>query len=286
MPRGERAGREEHGGGEPAPQGVLLRFAPPLRFFLAARHRLSGEVRAPCDGVSTLGHLVEAAGVPLTEVGALRTGGRADTHALSHTGTHAAARSVPARHRPEDGDTVDVTPVPRPQPLPQPLPGPEPAGPRFVLDVHLGALARRLRLVGVDAAYRNDAGDAELVEEANAARRVLLTRDRGLLRRRALWLGAYVRGQRPDGQLADVLDRFAVPLAPWTRCPACNGPLTAVPKREIADRLPPGTRRTYDDGFARCASCDRLYWPGAHHARLAELVERARRMSPQGVSDT
>src|SRR5690348_18493891 len=84
-------------------------------------------------------------------------------------------------------------------------------------------VAAGLRLAGVDAAYANDAGDDALIEQANAGRRVLLTQDRGLLRRRALWLGAYVRGARPDDQFQDVLDRFKPPLAPWTRCPTCNG---------------------------------------------------------------
>ena len=63
---------------------------------------------------------------------------------------------------------------------------------------------------------------------------MLLTRDRGLLRRRALWLGAYVRGARPDDQFRDVLDRFRPPLAPWTRCPACDGPLSPVAKAAVA----------------------------------------------------
>ena len=101
---------------------------------------------------------------------------------------------------------------------------------RFVLDVHLGTVARRLRLVGVDTAYANDAGDDALIEQANASRRVLLTQDRGLVCRRKPWLGAYVRGARPDDQFRDVLGRFAPPLASWTRCPACNG--VPVPRRE------------------------------------------------------
>ena len=93
---------------------------------------------------------------------------------------------------------MNVDPVRRPQHL-------DPA--RFVLDVHLGTVARRLRLVGVDTAYANDADDEALIEEANAkGRRVLLTQDRGLLFRRKLWLGAYVRGARPDDQFRDVLD--------------------------------------------------------------------------------
>ena len=234
---------------------VELRFPPGLWLFLAPRDR-AARCFAEADGTSSLGHVVEAAGVPLTEVGGLAVDGR----------------PVPAAYRPRGGETVVVEPVRRPQPLL--------GGARFLLDVHLGALARRLRLVGLDAAYCNDLGDlgdlddAELVERANAERRVLLTKDRGLLRRRALRQGAYVRGDRPDEQLRDVLGRFAPPLAPWTRCTACNGLLAPVDRAEVEDLLRPGTRRTYDT-FARCTVCGRPYWKGAHHRRLEAVVASA-----------
>ncbi|WP_346776721.1 Mut7-C RNAse domain-containing protein [Streptomyces sp. HNM0574] len=227
---------------------------PELRFFLPARRRAE-EAVCPYDGTSSLGHVVAALGIPPTEVGRLRVEGR----------------SVPGAYRPPGGARVEVEAVARPQPLPPSAPAP----PRFVLDVHLGALARRMRLVGVDTAYRNDAADPELVTEANAELRILLTQDRGLLRRRALWLGAYVRGSAPDDQLTDVLTRFDVPLDPWTRCPVCNGTLEPVAKAEVQGRIPPGTRRTYDT-FTRCTACARVYWPGAHHARLASRVRAAR----------
>jgi uncharacterized protein len=230
--------------------GLALRFDEDLRFFLAPRHR-QAIVRVACDGTSTVGHLVEALGVPLTEVGSLVVGGR----------------PVDPPYRPADGDVVAIGPVTRPQRLP---PGP----PMFLLDVHLGALARRLRLVGVDAAYSNDADDDELIALANAGRRVLLTKDRGLLRRRSLWLGGYVRGDRPDDQLRDVLERFAPPLAPWTICTACNGRLTAVRKADVEGLLQPGTRRT-QERFARCPACGQVYWRGAHSQRLARIVAAA-----------
>ena len=89
--------------------------------------------------------------------------------------------------------------------------------------------------------------------------------------------GAYVRGADPDSQLRDVLDRFAPPLRPWTRCTACNGMLEPVAKNEVEHLLRPGTRRTYEV-FARCRSCGKVYWRGAHGRRLATLVESARRV--------
>jgi uncharacterized protein with PIN domain len=225
-----------------------VRFAADLRMFLAPRHR-SGQVRVACDGVSTLGHVVESLGVPLTEVGGLAVNGGL----------------VTPGYRLASGDVAEARAVERPQPL---------AAARFILDVHLGALARRLRLVGVDAAYANDLDDDVLIERANAEGRVLLTQDRMLLRRHRLRLGAYVRGARPDDQLRDVLDRFGPPLAPWTRCTACNGLLVPVGKADVEALLQPGTRRTYQ-AFARCAACGRVYWRGAHSGKLEDIVASA-----------
>jgi uncharacterized protein with PIN domain len=227
---------------------VTLRIDESLRFFLPARRR-AAEVVLPHDGTSSLGHVVESAGVPLTEVGMLRLGDHA----------------VAAGHRPLPSQVFDVLPVRRPQRLADP--------PRFLLDVHLGALARRMRLLGLDTAYRNDADDEELAAEASESGRVLLTQDRGLLRRRAVPQAAYVLGATPDDQLADVLDRFAPPLAPWTRCTRCNGVLSPVAKRDVEGGLEPGTRASYDE-FARCASCGQVYWRGAHARRLRAVVER------------
>lgn len=222
----------------------------PLWLFVRPRHRRP-QTEVAYDGTSSLGHVVTSLGVPLTEVGALVVNGAA----------------VPPGHRPAPGDVVSLSVAPRPQPAPT-----EP--PRFLLDVHLGTLARRLRVLGVDAVYRNDATDAELVAQAAREQRVLLTQDRGLLMRRALRDGAFVRGARPGEQLADVLDRFRPPLRPWTRCTACNGPLAPVAKADVLHLLEPGTRRTYDR-FARCGDCGRVYWRGAHARRLDAVVAAA-----------
>lgn len=211
---------------------------PSLWVLLPARRRRE-RFEVVWDGTASLGHVVEAAGLPLTEVGLVE----------------------------RDGDEVHVGPVPRPQ---------RPAGwaGGFVLDVHLGALARRMRLLGLDTAWPEEAGDPALVRLADAERRVLLTQDRGLLKRRALWAGAYVRGSDPDDQLGDVLDRFRPAVAPWTRCTACNGRLVTAAKSDVAHLLRAGTLRTQEQ-FARCTGCDRVYWPGAHAARLEAVVSRA-----------
>jgi uncharacterized protein with PIN domain len=230
---------------------IRVEFAPELQLFVPGARR-AGATPLATDGMSSLGHVVESLGVPLTEVGALVVDGR----------------EVPASYVPAGGESVGVRPVARPQRVPgAPL--------RFLLDVHLGTLARRLRLLGVDTAYEStDIGDPALAARSAAERRVMLSRDRGLLHRRELWAGAFVYSTRPDEQLRDVLDRFRPALRPWTRCTACNGLLHEATVDEVADQLRGGTKRSYDV-FAKCADCGRAYWKGAHHDQLEAIVERA-----------
>ncbi|MDH6568111.1 uncharacterized protein with PIN domain [Streptomyces sp. SAI-117] len=230
---------------------IHVEFAPELALFVPQGRR-HGATAVTTDGTSSLGHVVESLGVPLTEVGTLRVDGR----------------EVPRSYVPSAGDTVDVLPVARPQQVPgAPL--------RFLLDVHLGTLARRLRLLGVDTAYEStDIGDPALATRSATEKRVMLSRDRGLLHRRELWAGAFVYSTDPEAQLRDTLDRFRPRLQPWSRCTACNGLLKEATKEEVADRLEGGTERSYDV-FAQCQECGRAYWKGAHHQKLEAIVANA-----------
>ncbi|MDO8106030.1 DUF5615 family PIN-like protein [Isoptericola sp. b441] len=238
---------------DPDHPAVTMRVHPDLRFLLPPGRR-GGHLSVRAWPTDTVGHVVQDAGIPLTEVGALTLNGEP---------VDPGGRVAPG--------TLDVDPVLRPQPTPT-MP------PRFLLDVHLGTLARRLRLLGLDTTWSPDAGradDAELVARAADEDRVLLTQDRRLLHRRALRFGALVRGHDVADQLDDVLDRFTPPLLPWTRCVACGAPLRKVRRADVVDLLEPGTLRTYD-AFSQCTSCGRAYWRGAHASRLEELVDHAR----------
>src|SRR5260370_22834143 len=170
------------------PDTAAVTVAPELGLFLPARIR-PGPVQVKCDGVSSLGHIVESIGVPLTEVGSLLVNGK----------------PADPGYRPVGGDAVRVLAMARPQRV---------DCAQFVLDVHLGTVARWLRLAGVDAAYSRDADDDALIEQANAERRGLLTHDRGLLRRRQLWRGAHVPGARPGAHVAHALAPVAPPPPP------------------------------------------------------------------------
>jgi uncharacterized protein with PIN domain len=203
--------------------------------------------------------LVEGLGVPHTEVDLILVNGVA----------------VDFGYRLAQGDRVSVYPVfeafdvssvsaVRPEPL-RVL--------RFAADVHLGRLAAYLRLAGFDTLYRNDWGDRELVDVALPQRRIVLTRDRGLLMRAAVTHGYLVRETEPRAQLAEMVERFDLcgSLRPFTRCSVCNGIVCEVAKTEVFAQLPPRTAAHYED-FWRCSGCGRVYWRGAHYRSLQALL--------------
>ena len=238
---------------------VDLRVYAELNDFLPAELR-GVTMRRAFRPHQTVKDVIEAAGVPHTEVDLVVVDGE----------------PVDFSHRPTSGDriaaypmfeTLDLTPIARLRPAPL-------RDPRFVVDVNLGRLARMLRLLGLDVRFDPCLHDEALARISRDERRVLLTRDRGLLKRRQVTHGLFVREDRPLDQVLAVVRRLELArrLAPFTRCLRCGGVLSPVDKEEVIERLEPLTKRHYDD-FHRCESCAQLYWRGSHHARLAQVVE-------------
>jgi uncharacterized protein with PIN domain len=137
-------------------------------------------------------------------------------------------------------------------------------------------------MLGFDALYENDFRDEELANLSSIERRILLTKDRGLLKRGEVTHGYCVREIHPRRQLVEVLRRFDLVglIKPYKRCIRCNGMLAPVDKEEIIDQLQPETRHYYDE-YHRCQDCARIYWRGSHYQRMqrfiAQVLEEARR---------
>jgi hypothetical protein len=146
---------------------------------------------------------------------------------------------------------------------------------RFVLDVHLGRLADYLRMLGFDTLYRNDFEDDELAQISSEQHRILLTRDRGLLKRSIVTHGYCLRTTNPRRQLAEVIARFDLTARarPFRRCIRCNGLLAPVDKAAVAAQLNADTLAAFDD-FSRCQDCGQVYWPGTHYERMRQFIEQ------------
>lgn len=203
---------------------------------------------------------VESMGIPHTEVDVILVNGRSVgfDYQINHGDSIAVYPPFSA---------VPVSPLVR---LSPPLTAPV----TFILDVHLGKLARRMRLLGFDTLYRNDFSDIELIQTALEQRRILLTRDLGILKHRCLVFGTLVRSDCVDKQIQQILTRYRLhgQIRPWQRCMLCNGRLEPVAKSEILHRLEPKTRRYYQE-FHRCTDCDRLYWQGSHYEKIEKWLE-------------
>jgi hypothetical protein len=228
---------------------VRFRFHGELNDFLppAKRDAVFDYIAGTTD---TIKHVIESIGVPHTEVDHVVVNGRPVSFSQQLT----------------DGDFVEVFP---------------PAGPvvvddsRFVVDGHLGRLAAYLRMLGFDTWYDRFADDAQLAAVASSERRILLTRDVGLLKRREVDLGYCVRSDRPHDQLREVARRFALHsrFEPFQRCMNCNGRLCPVSKEIVFEMLPPHTRATKNE-FSRCPDCGKVFWRGSHHARMQGWIEQ------------
>jgi hypothetical protein len=203
---------------------------------------------------------IEAMGVPHTEVDLILVNGQSvDFGYLVQPGDRVSVYPV--------FEVLDIGPVGRVRPAPL-------RDTRFVLDVHLGRLAMYLRMLGFDTLYRNDYADDELARISSREGRILLTRDRGLLKRSVVTHGYCLRSTNPHHQLAEVMRRFDLrrSVAPFQRCLHCNTLLRAVDKAAISHRLQPYTRQHYHE-FRHCPACDRVYWRGSHFERMQRFIE-------------
>jgi uncharacterized protein len=125
--------------------------------------------------------------------------------------------------------------------------------------------------------------DLEIATVAATEGLIILTRDRGLLMRRIVTRGYFVRSQAPRVQAAEVLRRFDLTeqTQAFSRCVDCNGIISPVPREEVLDRLPHNTRESYDT-FFRCSACAKLFWRGAHWTTLLGLIDDIRSQARSG----
>jgi len=239
---------------------IHFRFYAELNDFLPHSYR---QIRFPQDysRIATVKQLVKSLGVPHTEVDLILVNGR----------------SVSFNHLVKNGDMISVYPVfesldisslgrLRPKSLRET---------KFILDAHLGKLATYLRLIGFDTLYRTDCQALELARISGAQSRILLTKDRTLIKRNPVTHGYCVRSRRPRDQLIEVVKRFDLldSLEPFKRCLSCSCLLRSVEIEKIAHRLPANARSRSDE-FTTCVGCKRLYRQGYHYQRMCEFLKK------------
>lgn len=243
----------------PAPPNASVRFYAELNDHLPEAKRY-GIFEKQLITPTTAKDLIESFGVPHTEVDLVLVNGI----------------SVGFAQLVQPGDRVSVYPMfeafdisaelrVRPEPLRET---------RFVLDVHLGKLAAYLRMLGFDARYQSCFRDEDLARISAEERRILLTRDRELLKRAQVTHGYWLRQTDSRRQIAEILDRFDLcsAIRPFTRCMACNGLLENAGKNQVRERIPPLAAELHDE-FRDCPGCGRVYWKGSHYRRMETWIQ-------------
>ncbi|HEY3342744.1 MAG TPA: Mut7-C RNAse domain-containing protein [Anaerolineae bacterium] len=237
---------------------ALFRFYSELNDFLSAAQRQVTFAHT-FDARTSVKDMIESLGVPHTEIELILVKGTPVD--FSYIVQDADQLSVYPIF-----ETFDATPVVRLRPAPLRVAC-------FVLDAHLGKLAGYLRLVGFDTLYRNNYDDETLAIVSSTEHRILLTRDRGLLKRSMVTHGYFVRQIDPKLQIVEVLHRFDLQgqITPFRRCIRCNGLLRVASKESIADQIPPHALQFYDE-FHTCDQCGKVYWKGSHYQHLLDFV--------------
>ena len=238
---------------------ATFRFYAELNALLPNKNRFK-DIRQEFKGRQTVKHLIESLGIPHTQVDLILANGK----------------SVDFKYIPQEGDAISVYPVfesfdisplirLRPQPLRET---------KFVLDGHLGRLASFLRMLGFDTLYRNDFSDTELASTSLNENRILLTRDRGLLKRSLVTHGYLLITRDPRQQLLTVIRRFDLlsSCKQFSRCIACNGLLEPICKIDVINQLEPRTKQ-YFKVFKHCGNCGKVYWKGSHYDRMVSFIE-------------
>lgn len=239
---------------------VSFRFYEELNDFLPPDRRKQ-DFTIPFRSQNSIKDMIESVGVPHTEVDLILVNGESvDFNYIVRPGDR-----ISVYPEFEAFDIANLTRL-RPEPLRRT---------RFVLDANLGKLAHYLRLLGFDTLYENDWHDARLASIAAAGdKRILLTRDHGLLKRKKVTHGYFVRNDNPEKQVREVLSRFDLydSVRSFTRCTQCNGLIRPVDKEQVVERLPCRVAEAFDR-FSMCDTCGRIYWQGSHYEHMKRIID-------------
>jgi uncharacterized protein with PIN domain len=240
---------------------VLLAFHGDTLDLLTRVPETDHTIVYPLSRRASIKDILESLGVPHTEVGKIILEGvEQGFEKIAENGEHFEIHSLSPALPPT------MATILRPDPLITCC--------RFLVDINVGRLAGLLRMAGCDAeAIDRDSSSRAIVQKSTGENRILLTRNKDLLKHRDLVYGRLIRSQDPDLQLREIINLYHLKnhLQPFTRCISCNGLLADIKKEDIIDRLLPLTKK-YFNCFRICMDCSKIYWHGSHHEKMTDKL--------------
>jgi uncharacterized protein with PIN domain len=241
---------------------VIFRFYEELNDFLPLNKKKKRIGHSFIDRTSVK-DMIESLGVPHTEVDLILVNGiSVDFSYLINNGDDISVYPT--------FESLDITNLQhlRAKPLRKP---------KFILDVHLGTLAKYMRMLGFDTLYKNNYKDEEIVKISLREKRAILTKDRGILKRSEVTHGYWIRNTKVDKQIIEVINRFDLKnqIKELSRCLLCNSILKKIPKEKIIARLQQKVKELQNE-FYYCEDCDKIFWKGSHYTKMKEIIEELR----------
>lgn len=241
---------------------ILVTFCGDTLDLLREKPDTGRTIAYPLVRRASIKDILEGLGLPHTEVGMIILNGREQLfEKIAMDGEHFEIYPLSSAMLSTMATTLRPTPL---------------ACCTFLVDINVKRLAGLLRMAGVDAkTVEPESANSHTVQQAIAENRILLTRNRDILKHRRLVFGRLIRSEDPDAQLLEVIGLYQLQgqLVPFSRCIACNGLLAEVEKEAVIDRLLPLTKKYYSR-FNQCTICAKIYWRGSHYQRMVDKLER------------
>lgn len=145
---------------------------------------------------------------------------------------------------------------------------------RFCADVHLGKLARLLRMLGFDTIYKTNFSKDELLKIAGDQSRYVLSKSPYFLKSANITF-YQIKSSDSYQQLKEVIDHFHLKPSfnSFSRCLYCNAVLEKKEKAEVTTSLLPQTKKHFTE-FWQCPTCKKIYWKGSHYERMMKEIEK------------
>jgi uncharacterized protein len=134
-------------------------------------------------------------------------------------------------------------------------------------------------MIGFDSLFFNGEDDSQMVGQALSEGRILLTRDTGIMKRRAVTSGRLkailFESEEPEQQMQQVVSALDIKRQsqPFTICLECNRQLINRSPAEVKERVPPYVYRTQTQ-YMECPACRRIYWRGTHWKAMLNKLEK------------
>jgi len=147
---------------------------------------------------------------------------------------------------------------------------------KFITDASLVRLAKWMRLLGYDTSVFSKEAGREMLRQADAEDRIVLTRRRDMVHRQFPGILFLITDVIVSKQLKTVIEKFSLKINRqkmfWI-CLECNQKLHNVEKDEVRDLVPPYVFENCDK-YNQCPRCGKIYWMGTHPRNALSFMEQ------------